>query len=472
MLSIFRIKITIKIIIIFLLLIFSNTNDSSAKVSINNTKNKNTKNHKQKIIKKSNSKKSNKNSKNINKIAKPSNQKSNIIYNNEQFNSAIDRSFNIEENKEKYNERNLAIIKQSQYYLLTDYDTGEVIISNNHNEKLPPSSMTKVMTALIVFDLLKKQKISLNNQCLIGVDAWKKRGSSMFLNYGDIVSVEDLLKGLLVASGNDAAIALAESLGSGYDNFIVMMNKKAQEIGLSNSQFKNPHGLNEEGHYMTLQDLSTLMIYIYRNHPEYSHYLGLEDFTFRNITQRNRNPLIKYDYEGVLGGKTGHTDAGGYGVVGAVKRADRILIGVVNRANNPAIRSQLITALFDYGFNNYKKITLFKKNQFIGNVNVWLGRKKSIQVLIDRDISITVPSKTNISDIKITMKYLDPVFANVKKGDKIADLLITINNYKDFTYPLFAAEDVEKVYYARRIVQLVEYKLKKFIRNYKIDIAF
>ncbi len=357
--------------------------------------------------------------------------------------------------------KNIEYLMQNSYFLLMDYQGKETLISKNENERMAPSSMTKIMTAFVLFDNLKKGKIKLENQCVIGTDAWRKRGSSMFLNYGDIVLIEDLLKGLLVVSGNDAAIAIAEAVGGGYDNFITLMNEKAKEIGLTNSHFTNPHGLNEPEHYMTLKDLAILMARIYQDFPEYVHYLALEDFTYRNITQKNRNPLIKESYEGLIGGKTGHTNDGGYGIVGAVKRNNRILVGVVNKASNPQIRTKLINAIFDYGFEDYKKLELFSKNKEISNLKIWLGKYDNVGAVSKEDIAINVPMDIDLKDILVKIEYSGPIYAPVQKGERIANLVIEVKNYKKFEYPLFASSTVNKVHYIRKITQILKYKIKK-----------
>jgi D-alanyl-D-alanine carboxypeptidase (penicillin-binding protein 5/6) len=354
-----------------------------------------------------------------------------------------------------------------QFYFLIDPDTNEILLSKNADVRAAPSSMTKLMTAYVVFDQMSKGAINPNQQCLVGKNAWKKSGSSMFLNYRDMVSIDELLKGLLVVSGNDAAIVLAESISGSVANFADLMNLKAREIGLKNSHFKNPHGLNEEDHYMTVRDLSTLATRIYRDFPEYSEYLGIKDFTYRNITQHNRNPLIKNDYEGVLGGKTGHTDDGGYGVVGVVKRQDRRLIAVVNKAKTPKQRTEMITKIFDYGFDEYKKLTLFKKDQDITKLKTWLGKKNKLAAVSQQDISFNIPREKSLDSINVTVKYSTPIYAPIAKGDKIAKLYVEIKNYKTLEFDLFAKEDLEKSGYFGRIKQILSYKLKTLYNNFR-----
>ncbi len=350
-------------------------------------------------------------------------------------------------------------LQEAQFYFLIDADTKEVLLSKNADIRIPPSSMTKLMTAYVVFNQVKKGKISLTNQCLIGKDAWRKSGSSMFLNYGDVVSIEDLVRGLLAVSGNDAAIALSQTTADSTEKFVALMNAEAKELGLTNSHFRNPHGLHEDGHYMSLRDLATLATRLYQDFPQHSHYFGISEFTYRNITQKNRHPLIKKNYEGVLGGKTGHTDSGGYGVIGVVKRDHRRLIAVVNKAKTSKQRAAAITELFDYGFENYKKLTLFEKGQKVASVKTWLGKGSEVGVVTDREVAFNVPRSMQVDAVNVRVSYKGPVYAPIKEGANIAKLIVEVKGYKTFEYPLFAAESVDKTGYFQRINEILFHKI-------------
>jgi D-alanyl-D-alanine carboxypeptidase (penicillin-binding protein 5/6) len=352
---------------------------------------------------------------------------------------------------------------ESQFYFLIDADTKEVLLAKNPDVRIPPSSMTKMMTAYVVFDQISKGRITLSNQCLIGKDAWRKSGSSMFLNYGDVVTVEELIKGLLAVSGNDAAIALAESTSGGMNNFVALMNEKAKELGLTNSHFKNPHGLYEEDHYMSVRDIATLAIRICQDFPQYSKYLGIPEFTYRNITQKNRNPLIKENYEGVIGGKTGHTNEGGYGVIGIVKRDNRRLIAVINKVKTPTQRAKAITKIFDYGFLAYKKLVIFQKNQTVINLKTWLGDKIKIDAITNQEIALNIPRDKALSAVKVKVQYLEPLYTPIAEGTKIANLIVEIDGYKTLEYPLFAKEKIGKAGYFNRIIQVLRYKISNFL---------
>jgi D-alanyl-D-alanine carboxypeptidase (penicillin-binding protein 5/6) len=357
-------------------------------------------------------------------------------------------------------------LNDAQFYFLIDADSKEILLSKNADTRMAPSSMTKLMTALVVFDQVKKGKISLNNQCLIGKDAWRKSGSSMFLNYGDVVSIDDLIKGLLAVSANDASIALAQSVGGGVENFASLMNLKALELGMKNSHFTNPHGLHESNHYSSLRDLANLVIHLYEQYPEFASYFSIPEFTYQNITQRNRNPLIKNNYEGIIVGKTGHTNEGGYGVVEFVRRNNRSLVAVVNKMKTPKQRAHVITEMMDYGFFGYKKLELFKQNQDVLDLNIWLGNQEKVTAISKEDIAINIPRYLELKDISVNVKYSDPIYAPIKKDSKIASLQIEINGSKKYEFDLFAKESVEKVGYIRKASTIAKYKLKKFFNKY------
>ena len=357
-------------------------------------------------------------------------------------------------------------LNDAQFYFLIDADSKEILLSKNADTRMAPSSMTKLMTALVVFDQVKKGKISLNNQCLIGKDAWRKSGSSMFLNYGDVVSIDDLIKGLLAVSANDASIALAQSVGGGVENFASLMNLKAFELGMKNSHFTNPHGLHEPNHYSSLRDLANLVIHLYEQYPEFASYFSIPEFTYQNITQRNRNPLIKSNYEGIIVGKTGHTNEGGYGVVEFVRRNNRSLVAVVNKMKTPKQRANVITEMMDYGFFGYKKLELFKQNQDVLDLNIWLGNQEKVTAIPKEDIAINIPRYLELKDITVNVKYSDPIYAPIKKDSKIASLQIEIKGSKKYEFDLFAKEPVEKVGYIRKASTIAKYKLKKFFNKY------
>jgi D-alanyl-D-alanine carboxypeptidase (penicillin-binding protein 5/6) len=353
-------------------------------------------------------------------------------------------------------------LKNADYFLLMDQDSGDILLQKNADIKTAPSSLTKLMTAYVIFYQIQKGKIRLDNQCLIGKDAWKKRGSTMFLEHGDIVSVDKLIDGLLVVSGNDAATALAEIISGSVDNFAILMNNVAKKIGLKNSQFKNPHGLNQDGHYMSLRDLSIVATRIAKDFPQYLHYFSKTDFTYQNIHQLNRNPLIKKSYEGSTGMKTGYTNDGGYGIVGTATRKNRKLIAITNKAQTSSIRNKIVVELMDYGFDNYKRIKLFSKNQTIAKATTWLGTKDNVGLVSNKEISVNILNNIGLNRITVKVKYKTPIYTPIVKNQKIGDLIIKIDNKIIQEIPLFAKESIDKKSYFARIYQVTKYKFDQF----------
>jgi D-alanyl-D-alanine carboxypeptidase (penicillin-binding protein 5/6) len=216
---------------------------------------------------------------------------------------------------------------------------------------------------------------------------------------------------------------------------------------------------------MSLRDLATLATHAYEEFPQYSHYFSIPEFTYHNIRQQNRNPLIREHYDGTVGGKTGYTNDGGYGVIGVVKRDHRRLIAVVNKAKTPKQRMAILTNLFDYGFDNYKKLIIFEKNQEVTNLAVWLGKSGKIAVVAHERIAFNIPRDKPLSEVKVSVKYKGPLYAPVAKDSQVATLVVEVKGYKTFEYPLFAADKVEKVGDLRKIKRVLEYKFHNFFNK-------
>ncbi|MDA0902085.1 MAG: D-alanyl-D-alanine carboxypeptidase [Proteobacteria bacterium] len=354
-------------------------------------------------------------------------------------------------------------IESANYLLIVDQDSKEVLLEKNADVRIAPSSMTKLMTAYVVFEKIKSGKISLTNQCLIGRQAWKKGGSTMFLNYKDVVTIDELLTGLLVVSGNDAAVALSEVISGSDDDFAKLMNKTAKRIGLKNSNFKNPHGLTQDGHYMTLRDLATLAMRISSDFPEYLHYFTTSEFTYQKITQANRNPLLVKKYDGATGMKTGYTNKGGYGIVATANRDGRRLIAITNGAKTAKQREETIIQALDFAFDNYKKVTLVNKNSVVQETNIWLGDKDKIEMVSKEDIAITLPKETTMDDLKMVVNYEEEeIYAPIKKGNAIATLTIEFAGKKVKQVSLFAKENIDKATSLNKIWEMAKYKGHKF----------
>jgi D-alanyl-D-alanine carboxypeptidase (penicillin-binding protein 5/6) len=328
--------------------------------------------------------------------------------------------------------------------IVVDYNTGYVLYEKNADERMAPSSMTKVMTTYLAFDAIDQGRVKLDQTFHISEKAWKTGGSRMFVQVGTDVKVEDLLRGVIVQSGNDATVALAEGLGGSEEMFADMMNKKAQELGMKNSHFMNSHGLAEEEHFSTARDLAILASHSVNDHPKHYHYHAEKEFTYNNIKQPNRNPLL-FRNIGADGLKTGHTDAGGYGLIGtAVNDKGRRVVVVVNGLASEKERAEQATQLVTWGLNGFEDVTLFKAGDVVDQAETILGKQANVPLTVERDVRVPVPVALR-NDLKVEVVYNGPVQAPIKKGDKIGTLKVSVPRVTDFEVPLVAAQDVEKI---------------------------
>ena len=326
--------------------------------------------------------------------------------------------------------------------IIVDMGTGMTLLDKNAEQQMPTSSMSKVMTAYMIFDALKQERITLQTEYPVSEKAWQKGGSKMFVEVGDRVSVENLLKGLIVQSGNDAAITLAEGLTGDEDAFATVMTQKAKELGMSKTNLKNASGWPDPDHYSTAKDLSTLAQKLIVEFPhEYSLY-AIKEFTYAGITQPNRNPLLYRDM-GVDGIKTGHTEAGGYGLMASGENDGRRIVLVVNGLESERDRANESARLMSWAMNAFENITLIQEGQVIENVKTLYAKTDTLPLTVNRDIRITVP-KGQKNDVKIEVEYSAPIEAPLNKGAEIGKIHITIPQIGDFTVPLVAAADLEQ----------------------------
>jgi D-alanyl-D-alanine carboxypeptidase (penicillin-binding protein 5/6) len=339
-----------------------------------------------------------------------------------------------------------AIETPAREAFLIDYDTGVVLLNKNGDERMPPSSMSKLMTAYLVFDRLKKGSLKLEDEFPVSERAWRaggaaSGGSTMFLPLGARVKVEDLLHGIIIQSGNDACIVVAEGLASSEEAFAEMMNAKAKELGLDSSTFRNASGLPDPDHMMTARDLATLARRIINDFPEYYKIYSQTSFTYNGITQGNRNPLL-YKGIGADGLKTGHTEAAGYGLTASVKRGDRRLILVVNGLRSMNERSQETERLIDWGFREFENYKLVKAGQPVGDAPVWLGAQERVPLVADKDVVVTM-RRTAKPNMTVKLVYDSPIPAPIRKGDKVAQIEVSAPDSPSMTIPVVAGADVE-----------------------------
>ncbi len=326
---------------------------------------------------------------------------------------------------------------------LMDATTGTVLYAKNADQPMVPSSMTKMMTVYLVFEKLAKGDLKLDDTFPVSERAWRQGGSKMFVKLNTRVSVNDLLQGVIVQSGNDACIVLAEGIAGSEPAFAELMNRKAKALGMTHTTFKNSDGWPEDGHLTTAHDLGLLAYHLIKDFPQDYHYFSEIDFTYNGIKQGNRNPLL-YKNIGVDGLKTGHTEAGGYGLTASAKRGDRRLIAVLNGMTSVNERSQDSDQLLDWGFREFNNYTLFKQGQTVEQAEVWLGQAAVVPLVAKQDVVLTLPRSAH-DGVKVTVKYTGPVPAPIQKGAPLATLAATAPGLSMDDVPLYAGADVGKL---------------------------
>jgi len=333
--------------------------------------------------------------------------------------------------------------------ILIDYDTSEVVFEKNSQEQTYPSSMAKLMTAYVIFDMLENKELSLGDKFVIAEKAWREEGSRMFLKWGSAVSIDELLHGLIIQSGNDSATALAEGSSEGYEGFVIRMNETAKKLDLKGSSFSNSVGWSDDKTYMTVEDIAILSQRIIKDFPKYyKKYYSQKEYTYNNIRQYNRNWLLT-EFEGTDGLKTGYTPEGGYGMAVSAVRDGRRLIAVVNGLNSKRERVEEAKKLLRYGFDTCDRIELFKFDE-IGKAKVWMGKKDEVNLVAKDSIFITV-EKRYVKDIESKIEYGEYVKAPIKKGDVIAKLIVKAPKGREVSYDLYANEDVRRLGFFGRI---------------------
>lgn len=335
----------------------------------------------------------------------------------------------------------LSFETKARQAILMDFETGEILYKKNEKERVFPSSMTKIMTAYLIFEKLNNNELNLSNKIKISENAWKQIGSRTFLNIGSNVPIEELLMGLIVQSGNDCAYALAEGISGNIENFVKSMNSKAKKLGLKNTNYTNPIGFSEEGHYMSVEDTAILSKNLILSFPKYyTRYFSMPEYKYNNISQANRNSLLK-DYPGIDGIKTGHTEAGGYALASSIFKDNRRLIAIVNGTESEKERCDESIKLFDYGFNNLKRYTMYEKNEIITKSPILFGKQKNINVIVREDILATSNDKKNIS---VQIKLNEKIKAPIKENDNVGSLVIKTNT-DERHFDLYSADSVREV---------------------------
>ncbi len=347
--------------------------------------------------------------------------------------------------------------------ILQDYLSGKVLFEKNADHSIYPASMTKIMTAIIAFDLLKSEEIDLNDKFIISENAWRlsKSGySSMFIMVGDEVSVEDLLRGIIVVSGNDACVALAEGIAGSEEEFAILMTEKAKEIGMINTNFSNSSGINDPNNYSTVRDIMIMSNYLIKNYPKYYEYFAEKNFTWDRtggdpITQGNRNPLL-YKKIGSDGIKTGYLAVEKYSLAASILKNNRRLISVGSGFKTKNIRSRESSKLLIWGLTSFDTIEIAKKEEIFDNLNVWLGTEDKVKVVTNKDIYITVP-KAKKKHIKAVVEYQGPIVAPIEQNQQVGKLTIYYKDEIHDVYNLYSSEKIKKVNIISRLFKSLNY---------------
>ena len=348
-----------------------------------------------------------------------------------------------------------AIETKADSAVVLDVNSNTILFEKNADIKQGPASMSKLMLIYMVFERIQNRTLSMEQEFLVSKKAWKFGGSKMFVNVGDMVAVEDLLKGVIVQSGNDACIVLAEGMSGSEKNMVDEMNEKSRELGLTNSNFENVTGWPHEDHYMSLKDIAILSRLIITKFPEYYYMFSLNDFTYNDIKQFNRNKLISIDgYDGL---KTGRTSQSGYGIATSALRNDRRVVSVVNGLNSDKERINETKKLVNWSFRGFVNYNLYKEEEPIQLAKVWLGKESFVPLVLNEDLTLTIKKK-NLDKFKINLIYETPIVSPIKKGDKLAELhLIESDNV--IIKEVYSGKDIDKISRFYRSFSIINYLL-------------
>ena len=351
----------------------------------------------------------------------------------------------------------------ARYVIIQDHLSGKILYEKDADSKIYPASMTKIMTTIVVFDLLKKGETSLDEMITVSENAWRMSQSgysSMFIMLNDQVSVEDLLKGIIIVSGNDSCVALAEGLTGTESDFVVLMNEKAEEIGMDNTNFNNSSGINDAENYSTARDILKMSRHLIQNYPEYYSYFKETSFTWERtggdpITQGNRNSLL-YKNIGVDGIKTGFLTVEQYSLASSMKVTERRITAVASGFNSKSIRTRESIKMLNWGLRKFDTIQVAKKDEVFTSLKVWLGKKNNVDVVPSEDIYLTIPKRKK-KIIKAELEYNGPIEAPIKKGDKLALLNVYVSGELKKQIDILSTEEIKRSNVFSRLFKSLNY---------------
>lgn len=325
-------------------------------------------------------------------------------------------------------------------WLLLDFGTGQMLAAQNPDERVDPASLTKLMTAYLTFAAIREKKLALDQALPVSVRAWKQEGSRMFIDPKRTVTVEELIHGVIVQSGNDACVALAEAIAGSEEAFAMLMNREAQRLGMKNTSYTNSTGLTDPRHYTTARDLSILVSALIRDFPDFYPIYAKKEYTYNKITQPNRNRLLWLDPT-VDGVKTGHTEAAGYCLISSAKRGPRRLISVVTGTASDAVRAQESLKLLNFGFQFYDTVKLYGKDQAVSEFRVWKGAEEKVKVGFQNDFVLSLP-KGQAEKLQVQLVSRQPLLAPVQQGGQVGTLRLMLEDKPVGEYPVVALQSV------------------------------
>lgn len=344
---------------------------------------------------------------------------------------------------------------QAAHAIIIEADTGTVLLDKGADERMPPASMAKMMTIYTVFSMLKDGKAKMTDELPVSEEAWRTGGSKMFVPLGGKVSLDDLLHGAIVQSGNDACVVLAQGLAGSVEAFVDLMNEKAKAIGLKDSHFANVDGLPDPNEWVTARDLSTLAIRTIKDFPEYYKIYSQMDFTFNNIKQGNRNPLL-YKNMGADGLKTGHTEEAGFSLTASIVRGDRRVIMVLGGLPTMKARAEESERLADWAFREFNDYRLFAAGDKVDDAQIWLGNDARVPLTVGKDLVVTLSRKQR-KDMQVALQYDSPIPAPVQKGETLGKIVVSAPDMTQQEVPLVASADVARMDAMGRIATLAGY---------------
>lgn len=345
--------------------------------------------------------------------------------------------------------------------IVLDYQTGEILYAKNHEQRMATSSMSKVMTMIMVFEAIERGQISLEDEIKISERAWRKPGSKMFIEVGKDVQVEDLIRGVIIQSGNDATIALAEALAETEENFARKMTDRAHAIGMKDSQFKNASGWPDEEHYSTAHDLAIMAKYLLRKFPQHYKYYSETEFTFNNIKQRNRNPLLYADI-GADGIKTGYTEDGGYGLIGSGMRDGRRVVMVLNGMESAKERASESKKIMDWALGEFEIIDLVREGENVDHAAVLYGKEEFVPVESSKELRTAIHQRDK-ENIKVSVQLDGPVEAPVQKGERVGTLIVEIPDRDLQEIPLITTTSIERLGFFQAAYKRAVYAIRDLL---------